>query len=292
MPEFRIGLNFDSKAYLSRPHNTKTSACKFLVFLGAVGTALSFAAYCQSAPSSLDIPLPTASGVLGRADAGASAELIAHLKAVGLSPWTGMQGTGQIAYGNDPATYSATLTIIGSTEFRLDAGTERGQFSMRIDGSRGEIQEADGRRTLILPNTAASGLVQFQLLRQADFPNPKTSLLDRGIVTVKNQALHRLTYEFPAVVAALPMQKQQTIAADLYFDPMTHLLVKSANTIRINGAGNHDFLREITYEDYRQVGSSMIPFRYTETLNGQKLWTLQFSDVQLSPNLQTTYFEF
>lgn len=255
-------------------------------------TLSSAIAFGQSAPSSLDIPLPTAIGALGRADAGASAELIAHLKAVGLAPWTGMQGTGQITYGNDSSVYTATMTILGGTEFRLDAGTQQGQFSIRIHGSDGEIQEANGHQTLILPNTAASGLVQFQLLRQADFPDPKTSLLDRGMVTVNHQVLHRLTYQFPAVIAALPLQKQQTIATDLYFDPATHLLVKSANTIRINGAGNHDFLREITYEDYRQVGSSMIPFRYTEALNGQKLWTLQLSDVQLNPEVQSTYFEF
>jgi len=258
-----------------------------------VGVTLSSAiAFGQSAPSSLDIPFPAASGVLGRADAGASAELIAHLKAVGLSPWTGMQGTGQIAYGNDTATYSATLTISGNTGFRLDAANQQGHFSLRIRGSHGEIQEANGHRILILPNTAASGIVQFQLLRLANFPGQKTSLLDRGTVTIGGQILHRLTYEFPAVAATLPAQKQHTIATDLYFDPATHLLVKSANAIRINGAGNHDFLREITYEDYRQVDGISIPFRYTQTLNGQKLWTLQLSDVQLNPTLQPTYFQF
>lgn len=287
MAAFKI--DFARISATNSPKSTSTISIVRLLIAIALSSAIAFG---QSAPSSLDIPLPSASGALGRADAGASAELIAHLKAVGLSPWTGMQGTGQITYGDDSAAYSATLTIVGSTEFRLDAGTQQGQFSTRISGNYGEIQEADGRRTLILPNTAASGLVQFQLLRQANFPNTKASLLDRGTVTVGNHPLHRLTYEFPAVAATLPTQKQQTIATDLYFDTATHLLVKSANTIRINGSGNHDFLREITYEDYRQVGSSMIPFRYTETLNGQKLWTLQLSDVQPSPDLQTTYFEF
>lgn len=288
MTVFSAGSECTPPTNSPKSHRRMSLSHRFFVCM-ALSSAIAFG---QSAPSSLDIPQPSASGILGHTDTGALTELLAHLKAVGATPWTGMQGTGQITYGDDTSTYSATLTVLGNTNFRLDADTQQGQFSIRISGSQGETQDAKGQQTLILPNTAASGLVQFQLVRQANFPNPKTSLLDRGTVAVDHQTLHRLTYEFPAVVAALPMQKQQTIATDLYFDPATHLLVKSANTIRINGAGNHDFLREITYEDYRQVGASMVPFRYTETLNGQRLWTLQLSDVQLSPNLQTTYFEF
>jgi hypothetical protein len=68
--------------------------------------------------------------------------------------------------------------------------------------------------------------------------------------------------------------------------------VKSANVIHINGAGNNDFLREITYDDYREVGNVMIPFRYTQTLNGQNQWTLQLSEVQINPTAQATFFEF
>lgn len=258
------------------------------IVLCAVSSAMA-----QSAPSVLDIPQPAPTGPLGRADAASLAEITAYLKTVGATPWVGMQGTGEITYGDDTTTsYSATLTILGNTGFRLDAFAPNGQLSIRINGGHGQIQEAGGKRHTMLPATAASGLFQFQMPRLASFPSTNSSLLDRGVIVVDGQSLHRLTYEVPLATATSKSGKQGTVATDLYFDSATHLLVKSANTIRINGVTNVDFLREITYGDYRQVGSSMVPFRYTEKLNGQKLWILQLSDVQLNPAVQSTYFEF
>lgn len=267
---------------------------KKLLRAGGVGITLcAFACvYGQSSRQILDIAQPTASGILGHVDTGALAEVSAHFKAVGSMPWTGMQGTGQITYGTDGSPYSATLTILGNTGFRLDALTPNGQLSIRISGTYGKILEADGHQYPILPDTAASGIFQFQMLRLANFPKQTASLIDHGDVLTNGQNLHRVTFEFPVGDPAANKEKQKTVATDFYFDPTSHLLVKSANTIHINGAGNNDFLREITYGDYRQVGSSLIPFRYTQTLNGQQQWVLQLSEVQLDPTLQAAYFTF
>jgi hypothetical protein len=249
----------------------------------------------QSPPSESldkDVPTPAVVGTLGQQDAGALSELVAHLKVVGAGPWAGMQGTGQITYGEDTTTYSATLSVLGGTHFRLDGQTQAGQLSIRINGNNGKIQEADGHQYPILPSTASSGIFQFELPRLADFPHASTSFLDRGSVSISGTLLHRLTYEIPAASADNAPMIKGAVVTDFYFDPISHLLIKSANSIRINGAGNNEFLRVITYGDYRKVGDLMIPFRYTQTLNGQKQWTLQLSDVQLNPDLNTTLFEF
>lgn len=259
-----------------------------------LGLALSACASAngQSAPQTLDISMPKTTGVLGHVDAGALAETLEHLKAVGATPWTGMQGTGKITYGVDSSAYNATLTILGNKGFRLDGQTSKGMFSIRISRLLGKIQEADGHQYPVQPDTAATGIFQFQLPRLANFPDSQASLTDHGSTVFGGTTLRRLTYEFATTSPKANTSKPRTVATDLYFDSTTHLLVKSANTIHIDGAGNNDFLREITYEDYRQVGSLLIPFRYTQTLNGQKQWTLQLSDIQLNPNLQSAYFEF
>jgi hypothetical protein len=249
-------------------------------------------AQAQSTPQTLDVPSPTTSGVLGHVDPGALAEISQHLKATGSAPWTGMQGTGQITYGTDSTAYSATLTILGNKSFRLDGQTSKGLLSIRINGLQGKIQEADGRQNFIVPDTAASGIFQFQLPRLANFPGASTSLLDHGSSVVAGATLHRVTFESPVSGPMVSTQKKKTLATDLYFDGTTHLLVKSANVIHINDAGNNDFLREITYDDYRSVGNVMIPFRYIQTLNGQNQWTLQLSEVQLNPTAKATFFEF
>ncbi len=244
-------------------------------------------------PFDKGVAFPSKTGILGQRDGTALSEIVEHLKVVGASSWTGMQGTGQITYGSEDSTaYSATLSILGTTGSRLDGQTSKGQLSIRINGRYGKIQEADGRLYPIVADTAASGIFQFELPRLADFPDSTASLLDRGSCSVDGRAFHRLTYEFPTTGIKATTHKRDTVATDLYFDPTTHLLVKSANSIHIDGARNTDFLRVITYDDYRKVGDSMIPFRFTQTLDGQKQWTLQLSEVQLNPALKTTFFEF
>jgi hypothetical protein len=78
----------------------------------------------------------------------------------------------------------------------------------------------------------------------------------------------------------------------MYFDPTSHLLVKTATAIALGGMRNTSLLRVVTYADYRAVGSSLIPFRYIETLGGQPQWTLQLSSAQTDPTLNEQYFQF
>ena len=244
-------------------------------------------------PFDKDIVIPDAKGPLGQRDSGASNELLGHLAVVGTSPWTGMVGTGQITYGTtDSTAYSATLSILGGTGFRLDSQTSRGALSIRISGRHGIIQEPDGRQFPILPDTAATGIFQFVQPRLPNIPGATGSLLDRGPIVVDSVSLHRVTIESPGAGHDLVTGKATIIATDLYFDPSTHLLVKSANSIGLDGAHNNHLLRVITYGDYRKVGNSMVPFLYTQTLDGQKQWTLQLTDVQLNPTLDSTIFEF
>lgn len=254
----------------------------FVSLLMGIPKALS-----QSGPPLTDTPVPTAIGKVGQPDAGALSEVLEHIRAVGAAPWTEMEGKGQITYGGDSATNEATLIIVGNSRFRLDAQTSTGTSSIRINGRSGKIREADGHTFPLLPETAASGLFQFQTLRLADFPDASTSLSDRGLATIRKVSLHRITVErrlFPA--------QKKSVVTDFYFDPQTHLLVKSVNSIRVDGTGNNAFLRVITYEDYRRVDGVMIPFRFTQTLDGQKQWTLQLSDVQLKVDQPSTFLEF
>ena len=82
------------------------------------------------------------------------------------------------------------------------------------------------------------------------------------------------------------------VTADFYFDPTSHLLIKSVCPVLMGAGHPVTFLSVVTYSDYRKVGTAMIPFRYTETLNGQLYRTLQLSGVQLSPDLTSQYFQF
>jgi len=103
--------------------------------------------------------------------------------------------------------------------------------------------------------------------------------------------LHRTAIESQASCRNMTPRQRAVLVTDFYFDPTSGLLVTSAGFIRIDSAGNNNSLRVIPYGDYRKVGDSTILYRYTQTLDGQKQWPLQLSDVQLNPALQASFFE-
>ena len=240
-----------------------------------------------------DITIPVALGVLGHQDVVALAELADHLTVVGTSSWIGMQGTGTIVYGPQGSTaYAATLTNAGMHSFRLDAQTKKEPMSIRIHRQVGKIQDSDGRFSAIPTDTALTGLFPFELVRRSQFPEASTSILDHGLVTIGGTPLHRITLEIASMGQNPVTKLPNTIAVDLYFDPVSHLLMKSVTSSLIPDGRSAHFLFVVTYGDYRQVGSSMIPFLYTETMQGEPYWTLQLSDVQLNPTLEPQYFQF
>jgi hypothetical protein len=277
--------------------------CALLMFVGSG----CFALQAQSNASSIssqppkqslgaidgDIVVPNATGALGHQDAAALKEITEHLAVVGSAPWLGMQGTGQIVYGaKDPTAYSATLSILQNDRFRLDAQTNKGEMSLRIHGPVGKIQGSGGPTETIPPDTAAAGIFPFGLVRTVHFPGRDTSLIDHGLTTAGGVQLHRITVETPSIGRDPVTKSRRTIAIDLYFDPATHLLAKSASSSFIAVGHSAKFLRVVTYSDYRKVGTAMVPFRYDESMDGQQYWVLQLSDVQLNPVFDVTYFQF
>ncbi len=239
-----------------------------------------------------DVLIPVPTGVIGQKDAAALTELANDLAAVGTSPWGGMQGTGTITIAQDPTPYSATLSNLGGDCYRLDAQLTKGAMSIRIHHRMGKIQDSDGTVSVLPPETASLELFPFALLRAPHFPSASASLLDHGLVSVGGAELHRITFEFAGIGRNPATKSTQTNAIDLYFDPTSHLLIKSATSIHLVGGRQTTFLSVVTYGDYRRVATSMVPFRYTETLQGQQYRTLQLSSVQLNPALSPTYFEF
>lgn len=253
-----------------------------------------------------DVPLPAAAAPLGRYDSAALSEIVEHLKVVGTGPWTDLQGTGQITYpaggSGDSEVDSAVLSVLGARNFRLDVTTPKGIRSTRIAWHAGAILDTDGTKAFLPEATAAFGLVEFPRVRAEDLSGGNASVIDDGFVTVNGQALHRISLVYPFIPVsarinpasqALPALKPATdLAVDLYFDPTSHLLIESAELIKLAGAGNQQFLRCTSYGDYRQVGGSLIPYRYIQSLNGETLWVLQLNEARLGVGLTASSFHF
>ncbi len=250
-------------------------------------------------PVDRDVAVPRETGVFGHVDPAASTEIVEHIKAVGASTWHDMYATGKITYpnGDKAEVDDATFSILNGDSYRLDINAPQGTRSIRVLGGFGAIQESDGTKDFLLPSTAAQGLAAFPQLRVATFPTNHTSIYDKGTLTVDGKVLHRLAVERPLGSVAMgdySATKKRTppdIVTDLYFDPTSHLLSKSAASIRLSGSRS-EFIQCVTYDDYQKIDNSLIPFRFTQSLNGQVQWVLQLDHVELNTGLKQANFHF
>lgn len=238
-----------------------------------------------------DVVEPTPTGVVGRADPGALQEIQEYLAATNTVGCPPIQATGTIQYaGTDQGPLPATLSIEHGTEFRLDVTTSQGTRSTRIQGANGAIRDETGKKQTLIPESAITGLLQFQTLPCVLMSRLPASFIDRGIVAADH--LHRITLETSLLPGFRAVRSHTTSVIDFYFDSSTHLLLKSVTLIRIAGARYQNFVRTVTYGNYQNVNGTLLPFNYQESLNGEPTWSLQLTQVQINGRIADSNFRF
>jgi hypothetical protein len=270
---------------------------KVLLILGFVPPLLGRALYAQTdfiriyGSEDQTIPTPAFVGSLGQKDTAALQELIDYVKAVNITAWKGMQASGTLTDGAGN-TNQATLTILDGDHFRLDVENSKGQRSTRLSGNYGEIVETDGKSFRLPPATAEAGLLAFPSLLASTFPTSNTSFIDRGQVQIEGKMLHRITLEENASSNEISAEQRETNVTDLYFDPASHLLLKSASAVQLDLTDPERYLIVVTYGGYQHVQGSFLPLKYDQSLNGRHQWSLQLSNPNLQPAVDTSYFQF
>jgi hypothetical protein len=236
--------------------------------------------------------LPTNSAAHS-SDAAALQVLANYLKSVNASTWGGMQAVGTFSSPNGSSIVlsPATLTVRDGDSFRLDVQISEGNRSFRIEGGIGQILESDGKKHVVPSIAAKSFLVAFPHLLMPGFPDTQAILLDRGLVTIETRSLHRITVIETVLLDSLHSQSG-TGVLDLYFDPMSHFLIKSAQYVQLDSGDRAHYLQVVSYSNYQAVEGVQIPFTISQTLNGQKQWAMNLTEVNLHPTLDKSYFRF
>lgn len=233
-----------------------------------------------------------------RQDPGALAVIRAYQIAVGRRLWENLVATGTVVPETHQPTriiagQPATLWISGTQAYRLDIETPRGSISIRIEGASGGIQQPNGHMIRMDSRDAAVGLFAFPLISNGDFPNKQTSLMDQGTVQVDGVTLHRVTAEIPWSELTKGGKKISGVGiTDLYFDPSTHLLVKSVNVLQGTDPRLARDVRVISYQDYRPAFSGLLPYRLMESVEGHHVWTLQITQIASQAAPQAVDYRF
>ena len=235
-------------------------------------------------------PTPSVRQTLNIKDQGALAEVNAFIQAVSASDWKGITGTGTVTYPEGDQ-HSAQLYLSGSMQTRLDVSMDSGTRSLRIGNDHGGLQDEDGEFHPIPPLT--SGLGMFAIARVwADAINsPRVSLYDCGVFTAGEQHLHRITMEY-ALGANNGNRTQVTMATDLYFDPATHLLWFSVESMGTMPVPSQVLQRVTIYSGYTTFNGLMFPARIEQMLDGQAQWALQLTEMGANSAVSDDMFAF
>jgi hypothetical protein len=236
-------------------------------------------------------PLPSTTGVVGKKDAGAAAEIKAHLQAVSAAGWQSLQATGTLTYPEGD-THAATLYLMGARYSRLDIEMGSGLRSLRVQGTDGRFQDERGNQGSLPPGTSSAGIMAFPRIWSVSATSSRISLSDQSSYSVSGQNLHRVTMEYPLESATGSKSLNGTAATDLYFDSNTHLLAHSVDAVTFSGPMRQTFNRASTYADYQQFSGVQVPTTIKQYLNGQLQWTLQLTQVTVNPALTTDTFSF
>lgn len=242
------------------------------------------------------VQAPLTSVQPGRKDAAALQELVNYVKVVGFTDWKSASGRGKMVRrsSDQDQTYLADMYILGVDSIRLDVHTDKGVESLTYARRLGQMISADGQKSSISTSAARNGLTTFLSIRTIELLQADaTSIIDGGMFSIDSRSMHRISIAFPVYpLAHNPVFKKDQTIIDCYFDPQSHLLIKTAVWISENNSGPKTLLEITSFGDYRNVGGIMIPFAFQQTINGQKLWSLQLTDVRRDSGVDQSLFQF
>ena len=220
-----------------------------------------------------DLPTP-AHTAKAATDSAALQAVLGFVKASGVQGWQGMTAQGTLTLASGSASYPARLSVLGSQLYRLDVDRDEGKQSTVLHGAMpGVFLSATGKLGSISSDIGALGLFSYPRLLSSAYPTAKSILTTQGTVTVGGKPLFRVTADDP------DNSGKGWVTEDLYFDPVTGLLAKSAALIHLSTADAALTMIETDYTDYRQVNGATLPHTIARSLNGQPSWTLALTQI-------------
>lgn len=261
------------------------------ICLGSTGQTIGAGRLIVGAEDSA-IPQPSKAIPQGHKDAAAIALLTHHLQLVNslVSVSLHAMGTIDIERGTKLSSGTVELFLSGPDSLRMDVNTPDSAYSLRLTRSSAAIQR-NGQSVRQLPaSEAATGLLPVLKITQDLLSNQEISVVDEGEVNDPDE-LRRVAVSIP-IIPKTNGGNGESEVVDMYFDPATGLLTKTARSQAkfTSLHGSPDIVID-TYSSFTHVGPVLIPTKISESVNGQHLWTINLSNMTIA-NLQADTFSF
>lgn len=189
---------------------------------------------------------------------------------------------------------TATLRALGMSSFRLDANLPQGTRSWSATSGKGYVKEPTGQVNPIPShNTMHLPALSFPQWKIADLlSNASLSVSNLGTATYG-------THQVTVVHVQLPVDDSTDPGGFISHLSATDFLIDAANfqvvAIRdaLHPARNSmlDVVHEISFADYRLVNNSLVPFSFTERVDGQETWSIQLNSITFNTGLTAADFQ-
>jgi hypothetical protein len=205
-------------------------------------------------------------------------------------------GSGTITYYWAGKEVQGTVTVKGrgTGQFRLDAALPNGVRSWVVSNGAGSLKEMDGTTTPVpYHNTVNLGSLTLPFAYLVtSLQDTSTSVSYVGLETKQGARVHhiRIRKVFPASSDPNGMNSKLT-TRDFFIDPATFHVVSSLDMVHPKYRSNEDYPHEVQFSDYRQASGILVPFSITELGNGQRLSTIQLSQLTFNGGLTDSDFQ-
>ena len=232
---------------------------------------------------------PQALGILAQALAtSGGATLIASLRDFTASgsvtySWAGSQVQG-----------TATLRALGMSSFRLDTNLPQGMRSWSATSGKGYVKETTGQVNPIPShNTMHLPALSFPQWKIADIlSNAALSVSNSGTSTYGTHQLVVIHVQLPVDDSSDPGGFISHLSAtDLLIDAVNFQVVTIRDAFHPTRDSMLDVVHEISFADYRLVHGSLVPFSFTESVDGQQTWSIQLKSSTFNTGLTAADFQ-
>jgi hypothetical protein len=213
-----------------------------------------------------------------------------------ISPLQDYSAAGNITYywARKEVQGSVVVKGRGTNQFRLDATLQAGVRSWAVSNGAGFVKEPDGAtKPIFYQNTVNFGSLTFPFpCLVAVLEDSSISVSYVGLETKEGQPVQHVQTKkiFPSNIDPRGVFSKLT-TRDFFVDPTTFRIVSTLDMVHPDDAYTIDHPHEMFFSDYRSTNGALVPFSMTETVSGQRTYTLQLNQISFNTGLSDSDFE-